>query len=319
MEYEIQARRKRKIGYIYIIIASSCYAMIGIFGKLVLNSGFSAFELLFYQYVIMAAFLSGWILIKSPGDLHVSKKMLINLMIQGIIGAAGTSVLYYMALAKINVGMASMLFFTYPIFVNLFFIFTGIRKINLGSKIALAFAFIGSCLVLNIFTTGIAGISLAGIVLGILSSICYAFFNVFADLKLNTLKPITISFYTSMVTMIIGGILAPGALPHFAAATGLGSGAGPTPLLMAMLVYLAMLALICGVLPTILMYEGIARIGADKASILSSSELPLTILFAYLVLGEKMVLIQIVGIILIVAALLMLHRSDQGGNSHEIK
>ena len=319
MEYEIQARRKRKIGYIYIIIASSCYAMIGIFGKLVLNAGFSAFEVLFYQYVIMTVFLGGWILIKSPGDLRVSKKMLIYLMIQGAVGTTGTSVFYYMAIEKINVGMASMLLFTYPIFVNLFFIFTGIRKINLGSKIALASAFVGSCLVLNIFTTGTSGISLTGIVLGILSSICYAFFNVFADLKLNTLKPITISFYTSVVTLIIGGVMAPGALLHFAVVTGLESGSGPTPLLMAMLGYLAMLALICGVLPTILMYEGIARIGADKASILSSSELPLTVLFAYLVLGEKMVLIQIIGIILIVAALLMLHRSDQGGYSHEIK
>ena len=319
MEYEALAKRDKKIGYIYIIIASSCYAMIGIFGKLVLNAGFSAFELLFYQYIVMTLLLGGFLLIKSPGDFRVSKQMLIYLLIQGAVGTTGTSILYYLAIEKINVGMASMLLFTYPIFVNLFFIFSGIRKINNGSKIALASAFVGSCLVLNIFTTGIAGISLAGIVLGILSSFCYAFFNVFADLKLNTLKPIVISFYTSLTTLIIGGALAPGALPHFAAVTGLGSGLGLTPELLTMLGYLAMLALICGVLPTVLMYEGILRIGADKASVLSSSELPITVIFAYLVLGEEMVLIQILGIVLIVVALLMLHRSDHGGNNYELK
>lgn len=311
---EINIRQKRKLGYIYIIIASSCFALIGIFGKLVLNSGISAFELLFYQYVIMFLVLGLLILIRDPKDFRISRRMLIRTVIQGAIGATGTSVFYYLAIEKINVGMASMLLFTYPIFVNLFFIFGGIRKIGLGSKIALASAFLGSCLVLNIFTTGVTGISGIGIILGIFASFCYAFYNVFADLKLSTLPSVTISFYTSLVTLLIGGAIAPGAIAHFVSLAGLGTGAASGGLssgFLEMLGYLVLLALICGVLPTLLMYKGIALIGADKASILSSCELPLTIIFAFLVLGEKMVLLQMFGIALIVGAVLMLHLTDK--------
>ena len=304
--------QKPKIGYIYVIIASSCFALIGVFGKLVLNTGLSAFELLFYQYVIMALILGGWILLKNPGDFRISRRMLINTLIQGSIGATGTSVFYYLAIERINVGMASMLLFTYPIFVNIFFIFSGIRKIGLGSKIALASAFVGSVLVLNIFSTGITGISGTGIILGILASFCYAFYNIFADLKLGGTKPVTISFYTSIVTLLIGGAIAPHAIVHFAAIANFGAAGSPNPLFLKMLGYLALLALICGVLPTILMYKGIALIGADKASILASCELPLTIIFAFLILGEQMVLLQILGIALIVTAVLMLHKSDAG-------
>ncbi len=296
--------------------------MIGIFGKMVLNTGISAFQLLFYQYVIMTLCLGALILFKNPRDFRISRKTLGNLIIQGAIGATGTSVFYYLAIERINVGMASMLLFTYPIFVNLFFIFSGIRKIGTVSKIALALAFIGSSLVLNIFTTGLSGISVIGISLGILASFCYAFFNIYADLKLSNVKAVVLSFYTSLTTMLVS-IIPLVIIGQMPAASGSGSliseqmalltSLASQGLLYQMLGNLLLLSLICGVLPTILMYKGISLVGADKASIISTFELPLTIIFAFIFLKETMVLMQIVGIIMIVAAVLLLHKSEKGG------
>jgi drug/metabolite transporter (DMT)-like permease len=298
---------KRNKGYLFIIIASLLFAMIGIFGKLALNTGLDPFTLIVYQYGLMSILLIVYLLIKDPASLRISRKMLLYTAIQGIIGTAGTTVFYYLAIDQINVGVASMLLFTYPVFVNLFFMFTGIRKITRAGKISLVVAFIGSVLVLDVLSGGLDSLSALGIVFGLLSSLSYAFYNTFADLKLSGLSPVIISFYTSVVALLAGIALTPGVL------------ARPIGWSLDLVACLLMLAVVSGIMPVLLIYRGIALIGADKASIVASSELPITIILAYFALNEQMNLLQISGIIMIVAAVLMLHRSDGDSGSIERK
>ena len=72
-----------------------------------------------------------------------------------------------------------------------------------------------------------------------------------------------------------------------------------------------MLALTSGIIPTILMYKGIKYIGADKASIVASSELPMTIILAYFFLSEKMSIIQLLGVAAIVGSVVLLEKADR--------
>jgi len=285
-------------GYIFIITASILFAMIGIFGKLAMQTGIGPFELLVYQYALMAALSGAWLAAARPRSLRVPRRDLVHMVIQGLIGTGGTTILYYLALDRINVGIASMLLFTYPVFVNVFFMASGIRAITRIGKWALGIAFAGSLLVLDVLNIGLAGLSAAGVVFGLLSSICYAFYNTYADLKLSSVPPAVICFYTSLAAMTEGLILMPSIV------------ASPPAVDVELVLYLIMLSVVSGILPVLLIYRGIAWIGADKASIVSCSELPLTIILAYFALGEQMNMLQLVGVALVIAAVLLLHRSD---------
>jgi hypothetical protein len=77
-----------------------------------------------------------------------------------------------------------------------------------------------------------------------------------------------------------------------------------------LLIYICELAVVSGILPVIFLYKGISMVGADKASIVATSELPITILMSFFVLGERMGLIQLAGIILIMCSIIILQYEE---------
>jgi drug/metabolite transporter (DMT)-like permease len=74
--------------------------------------------------------------------------------------------------------------------------------------------------------------------------------------------------------------------------------------------YVLELAIISGILPVVFLYKGIGIVGADKASIVATAELPITIILAYLILGEKMNIVQGIGIFFIIASIILLQSEN---------
>jgi drug/metabolite transporter (DMT)-like permease len=65
------------------------------------------------------------------------------------------------------------------------------------------------------------------------------------------------------------------------------------------------LALLVWLLPYLFLLRAIKLVGASRASLVSVAELPLTLLLAFLLLGERMVPLQIPGALLIVIGVVM--------------
>jgi drug/metabolite transporter (DMT)-like permease len=289
----------RTKGYTYVILASAFYAMIGIISKIVMNTGLTPYLLLTYQYIFTIFFLLIWILATDRKSLFIDRKSILLMLIQGIFGGFGTSLFFYLAITKISVGMATMILFLYPAIVNIFFAVSGVRKIGKASIIALGMALLGSFIVLNIFGIEAFSVSTTGIIFGIGACLSYAFYNIFADLKLSKFSPVTISFYSAISAFITSLIISPSFFKF------------DINYSWELIGFFALLALISGIFPSILMYKGITYIGADKASIVASTELPMTIILAYFFLSEKMSILQISGVALIVASVLLLEKADQ--------
>ena len=289
----------RKLGYIYVIIASAFFAMIGVISKMAMNTGITPFILLTYQYIFTVLFLLIYILATDRKALKVSFKDLRNMALQGMIGAYGTSIFFYLAIEQITVGIATMILFLYPAAVNIFFAATGSRKIGKASIIALIMALVGSVMVLNLFTGGELNISLIGILFGLGACICYTFYNIFADLKFSKIRPVIVSFYGGCFSLIVSLVFTPSFFQFDVKYTWITVG------------YFVLLAVTSGIIPAILMYKGIRYIGSDKASIVASSELPMAIILAFLFLGEKMIITQLLGIAMIVASVVLLDKADR--------
>lgn len=283
-----------RIGYIYVLLASFFFALIAVLGKTVMNTGINVFDLLILQNTTAVLFLLVYFTVVDIRKLRLSSMNIKTVMIQGLIGSAGTTILFYLTLQRVNAGIASMLLFTHPVLVSIYFMATKTRRISVTNNLALLAAFAGSMMVINIFNIDAAKTPILGLLLGAASSVTYAFYNIYADMKLKEFEPLVITFYTTLSTLLVALLLRPGFFSFQFVLTA------------ELLLYVAELAVVSGIMPVMLLYKGIGRIGADKASIAATSELPITILMSFLVLGETMGLVQLGGIFLIICSIIIL-------------
>jgi len=285
---------KNTIGYIYVSLAAFFFALIAVIGKTVINTGINVFDLLILQNAVALLFILVYFAVVDIRKLRLNAENIRTILIQGFIGSAGTTVMFYLALQRMNAGIASMLLFTHPVLVSLYFMLTRTKKITVTNNLALVSAFLGSIMVINIFDIDLARTPLMGLFFGVISSIFYAFYNIYADMRLKSFEPLVIAFYTTLTSLVVTLMLHPGFFRlEFAFTTEL-------------LLYVCELAVVSGILPVIFLYKGIKLVGADKASIVATSELPITILMSFLVLGERMNLVQLAGVALIIGSIIIL-------------
>lgn len=295
---------RSKTGYLYALSAAVFFAAIAILSKTVLNSGVGTFELMFWQYACIIVLLAAFLLLKQPETLRIDGRTLRSLALLGLIGSAATNVFFYLALQQLSAGMTSMLLFTNPIFITFYLWLSKSRTIHRSQWAAVTMAFIGCVLVLDLIGDG-AVTPLAGVGMGLLSGVSYAFYNIYADLKLRHVDANVINFYSSVFA-----ILLPIGLMAFTR----------TPLRILNLEQYAtigLLAVVAGILPIFLIFQAIRRIGSEKASVVATMELPMTILLAAIFLKERMSLTQMAGIVLISAASFLLQRSDRQSLPHK--
>lgn len=74
------------------------------------------------------------------------------------------------------------------------------------------------------------------------------------------------------------------------------------------------LAVFGTILPPILFNLGFPKVGLGLGSILSSMELPVSVLFAFILLGEKVILVQWIGIAMILSAIVLMNLNAKGSS-----
>ena len=278
--------------------AAFFFALIAIIGKSAFNIGMRVYDLMIMQNAVSAVIMFVYLWIKDKKSIIISRNQLKRVILQGVFGSTTNTLFFYLALEKINAGIASMLIFTHPVFVTLFFVITGIRKITIVNNLALILAVVGSGMVINLLNLNVTQTSFIGLIYGVICSISYAFFNIFADLKLKDVKSEVLTMYTSVIMFIISSILNPG---FFKLNIILSSQT---------IFYVFELAAVSGILPVIFLYKGIALVGSEKSTIIATSELPITLILAFLVLKETMILTQVMGVMFIIGAVLVLQNES---------
>lgn len=287
-----------KIGYIYVFLSASFFAFVGVLGKNLISAGIAPLDLIILQYAITIIIMLGYFIFTDIKVLKLTKHELKRILIQGIIGSSGTTIFFYLALERVNAGIASMLLFTHPVLISVYFLISKTKKINMINNSALVLAILGSIMVINIFAFDIASTPIIGILFGLLASAAYAFFNIYAELKFKEARPLVTTFYSSSVILVAALLINPGFfIFDFALSWNT-------------IFYIVRLAIISGILPVVFLYKGIGIVGADKASIIATAELPITVLLAYFILGENMNLIQVIGIFLIIVSIILLQSEN---------
>lgn len=285
-------------GYIYAILAAFLYALVAIVAKNLITGGTHPFQVTFYQYVFTISILTVWIFIRNRSAFRCELKMIGYFAILGVVGGGATNLLFYSALQYLDAGISSMLLFLHPVFITLFFAVTGIKTMKATNYFSVLLAACGTAIVLDVFS-GSLNFSLIGISLGIMSGVTYAFYNILADLKLKAEEPNVINFYACTAALLFTMILL--------ISNGIGFSVDPRAL-----PSIFFLAAFSGVLPAYCFFKALQYIGSEKVSVITSIELPLTLIMTFIILKEQMKPTQLFGVVLIVLATILLHRNEKG-------
>ncbi|MFV0314909.1 MAG: DMT family transporter [Anaerotignum sp.] len=287
--------------YRYALLAALNFAVITVLSKFIMGTELGAITLIFFQCLFVTIGLLIYISVTDIKQLKLSKEKLKLLLIQGALGSSGGMIFYYLALEYMDANLTSALFFCSPAVVYGYEIMTKRKKASFLGMSSLAISIIGILMVINIFHFNASENLKLGILFAIIACFANAFYNVFIELKLNDIKAVTYNFYTVLVVLFISIIVLK--LTHQTISL---SYLNSWKLTMNVLILS-----VCGsIIPTICVFKSVSLIGAQKTVILSTMELPITIVLSYIFLGEVMSLIQIIGCVAIIYAIIRITKSE---------
>ena len=252
------------------------------------------------RIVFAAIVLNLWLIIKGKGfSLYkISGKSWLLCVVSGIGSVLAMGMFYYSCMVETSAAVAVILLYTAPLFVMIMSLFFFKEKMNAQKIIAFIIAIVGCALVSGIASE--SKISALGIFLGLMSGFTYSLYGIFTSLFMkenkDTLTFTALSFLFAALGALV--ISKPWEIVEFTLEV--------ENLPLTLIMYL-LLAVCTAVIPFFLYSKGIEGIKPDIASILAFSEPLMACVFGTAVLGQKMDVFGVIGIVCVCAAIVVLN------------
>ena len=167
---------RRVIGLICGIVSGIAYGTNPLFAKPLLQSGVPILVMLFFRYGFSALILGMWMLGRKEA-FHIQKSEIGILSLLGLL-FAGSSIFLFASYEFIPSGLATTLVYLYPVFVALIMVF--LRFYPSWQTWLSIIATFGGILLLSSPSPG-SQIRLPGIILAVVSALCYSFYLVIVN------------------------------------------------------------------------------------------------------------------------------------------
>ena len=291
-------RSRYWLGAFLVFLAAFCFATKGILIKLAYAYSIDSISLLTLRMLFALPFYVGIALYLArqgpPVQLTVSQWA--TLFILGVIGYYAASFFDFLGLVYITASLERVLLFTYPTFVLLLNAIGFGRRVSRLQAAALGLTYAGILLAFagNIDTTAQKNVML-GAFWVVLSGLVYAIYLVGSDRMMARVGSQQFTCYAMMAATI------PTVL-HCTFQNGLQLGNYPMP------VYALGLSMgiFVTVIPTLMIAEGIKRVGSGNASIIGSVGPVFTIALSATVLNETISWKQIIGTLFVLAGVFLI-------------
>lgn len=286
-----------KLAVFYVILAAFMWGTLGVTVKILSGFGFSPVQMVVARLSISALILGIFLLCKDKRKLIVDYKDIKWFIGTGILSMLFFNTSYSAAVSLTSLSIAAVLLYTSPIFVTLLSIPIFKEKLTAKKVVAMLFSVLGCALVSGILTTSTANLSSKGLILGICAAIGYAFYGIQAKFLLKKYHPLTILFYTFLLAGIGGAFV--------------GDVKGITEIIQKdykALVFVALTAFFCSVLPYILYTNALKYLEASKVSVIASVEPVIATMFGVILYGEYVKLSGIIGIVCVLFAIGLLNK-----------
>ena len=285
-------------GAILVILAGACWGSISIYIKYLDAAGLGTMQISFLRQMFSAMVFGLIILARDRSKFRIEPKNLWLIMLVGLINGVVFNFLYFYTIVHSRASIAVVLLYTSPVFVMILARLFFREKITGAKLLALVLTVVGC-----IFVTGVLGEGYtppaAAILTGVLTGLAYALNNIITSKAVRSNDPQTVTFYTLLFSFIF-------LIPFSGMSTLVPVvRANPMTLLVAFI-----LCLVTGVTAQYLFAAGLDLIESGKAAIYGASEPIVGSLVGILIFHEESNLLKIAGIIMVIAAIVIIGRSD---------
>ncbi|KTG30728.1 DMT family transporter [Haloferax profundi] len=278
-----------RLGIGLVALSGLGFGTLAIFGKFAAAAGLSIPTVLFFRFFVATIVVWSWLALRGDLRLLSGRDLAVGLGLGGL-GYATMSSLYFLGLEYLTAGLTSIVLYTYPVFVVGLAIVALDEPVTRRTVSALVVALTGVALI-----TGAdpAGVDPRGVLIVLVAAVVYATYIVVGRRALNTVDSRTLTAH----------VLPAAAVSFLLVGTATGQLSVPTETASWLIV--GAIAVFATAIPIFAFFAGMARIGASRASIVSTFEPAGTLVLGALVLGEPVTLVTVLGGTLVVTGVVL--------------
>ncbi|MBR6478044.1 MAG: EamA family transporter [Lachnospiraceae bacterium] len=289
-------KETNKLNFILIIIAACFWGSMGIFVRKLTAFGFDSIQIVSIRVTLAALMFSLFLLIRERSGFRIKLRDIPLFLGLGFGSILFFTVCYFAAITIMPLSTAAILLYTSPIWIMLMSALFFHEKINGRKVIALLLAF-GGC----VLVSGISGegISFTGLLLGLGSGIGYGLYSILGTVALRKYSPYTVTTYTFLTAAAGSWVICKPAemLSKFERAEDLTG----------LIFFCILTALVTAVIPFLAYTLGLRSVEASKAGIIATIEPVVATLVGILCFSETLTLLSGLGIVLVLAAVIILN------------
>ncbi len=297
----MEKKNKTMAGPILVILAGCFWGSMGIFVRKLGEYGFNSIQIVSIRITLAALVFALVLLVKERKGFKIRLKDIPLFLGLGFGSILFFTVCYFTAIKMMPLSTAAILLYTSPVWIMLMSVLFFHEKLNGRKLIALVLAFAGCVLVSGISGEGM---TVTGLLVGLGSGIGYGLYSILGTIALRSYSPYTVTTYT-FIFAAVGSwfICSPGDLfAKFSDAADPGF----------LIPFCGLTAMITAVIPFLAYTLGLERMEASKAGIIATIEPLVATLIGVLVFSEPLTLMSGAGIVLILAAVVILNLKLSG-------
>ena len=277
-------------GYLFALVSALTYGMIPLFMIPLKKWGFFSVDTaLFYRFLIAAILILGYLVFYQKESVKINLKEGIIFSILGLFYALSAEFLF-IAYDFLSPGIASTIFFIYPIMVALILGIFFKEKITLATTISLVIVVVGVGL-LSIKDN--FEINYIGLFVSLLGALMYALYMIIVNKTKIKASGVKVSFYSMVFaslfflvkTLILGNSVV---IPSLEIGT-----------------HLALFSLITTALSVVSLVYAIKFIGSTPTAIMGAVEPVVAVMISVGLFGEALTFSLIAGVIIIISGVLI--------------
>jgi drug/metabolite transporter (DMT)-like permease len=281
-------------GYFLILGATLFWGVSATVARLLFTQSMDVIILVQTRMSISCIVMWGFILALRPGLIRVGLRDLWRFALMGVIGGAGSNFTYYFTIRQTSVATAILLQYMAPLLVLIYASLSGEEKVTKAKFISGIVSLLGCYFAMGGGSETFRVIGMLGLMTGIASAFCWGFANVWLRRLLNRYDSWTCILYTFTFATIFWMFVN----PPWRLVT-----AGYPASLWGLFFVFAMMSIL---IPHSLYFLGVRRLTASQAIITATSEPVFAIVSAFIIIGEVLTSVQILGALLVVVAIAVL-------------
>jgi len=189
-------------------VAAVLWGVNGGVAKTILASGLSSERLAELRSLGAAAGLVAVLAVASPRRLRLTRRELPYLVTFGVGGLAFVQFFYFLAIARLQIGIALLIEYLAPLIVALWARFVAHEQVRRRIWIALALALTGLGLIVDAFGGG-ASLSTAGILFALGGAFAYALYVLLAEHVVGDRDPVSLLAWGFLFASVFWAAVAP--------------------------------------------------------------------------------------------------------------